>query len=497
MRKVFLENLPRYTEGNRKNKINWKQTVGYKVHFIYEDIEDDIKIIGYNDYYLNIEYLNKTCMIKTGNFSLCKLGKILNKYTSDFKIEINTKFQDNKRDLTITDREYRPKYKKDGTLKQNEKWYKYTCNVCSWTEGWSEESILLSGQGCSCCHSTTLVKGINDIPTTNPWMVKYFQGGYDEAKLYTHGCDSYIYPICPECGRIKDKKMKIVDIFSNKSIGCSCSDNTSYPEKFMFNVLTQLNTSFKIQLSNSTFEWCKNYRYDFYFKYNDKQYIIETHGGQHPNTKYYDNGFERSFSKKFEDCLKNDKIKKELALANGIGEENYIVVDCSISKLDFIKQNILESKLAEIFNLSKINWLECEEFAQSNLVKKVCEIKKNNPNLTTLDISLIVKLEVSTIRKYLTIGNKLGWCHYYKRNVQPIICLNTKEVFISVGYCSKNSLKIFGTYLNRSIIYKCIKEKYKQYKGYTFIYIKDLTLEEYIKYGIKEKLIKIQDEEDF
>ena len=43
MRKVFLENLPK-----RGSLINWKKSVGLKVHFIYDDIEDDIEIIGHN-----------------------------------------------------------------------------------------------------------------------------------------------------------------------------------------------------------------------------------------------------------------------------------------------------------------------------------------------------------------------------------------------------------------------------------------------------------------
>ena len=40
MRKVFLDELP------RKNKnINWKQSVGYVVKFIYDDIEGGVEII--------------------------------------------------------------------------------------------------------------------------------------------------------------------------------------------------------------------------------------------------------------------------------------------------------------------------------------------------------------------------------------------------------------------------------------------------------------------
>src|SRR5574344_202584 len=46
---------------------------------------------------------------------------------------------------------------------------------------------------------------------------------------------------------------------------------------------------------------------------------------------------------------------------------------CRKSELEYIKNNIFESKLNEIFDLSKIKWDECEEFALSNRVKEACD----------------------------------------------------------------------------------------------------------------------------
>ena len=51
--------------------------------------------------------------------------------------------------------------------------------------------------------------------------------------------------------------------------------------------------------------------------------------------------------------LKIDLYKQNLALINGI--ENYIIIDCSKSDLDYIKPNILKSKLNEMFDLNNIN----------------------------------------------------------------------------------------------------------------------------------------------
>lgn len=86
MKKVFLDDLPRKNNGKGKN-IDWKNSVGYKVHFIYEDIDDYIEILDYIDCKLNIKYNNKELKINTSNFIKVNIGKILNnknkKYTTN------------------------------------------------------------------------------------------------------------------------------------------------------------------------------------------------------------------------------------------------------------------------------------------------------------------------------------------------------------------------------------------------------------------------------
>ena len=102
MRKVFLEDLPRQ-DGYNGKRIDWKNSIGYKVPFIYDDIDGEVEIVGINKKYILIKYLEKDIFkIFVGDFSSCKLGKLLGKYTKDFKIEIGTLFKDNKRDLIYT-----------------------------------------------------------------------------------------------------------------------------------------------------------------------------------------------------------------------------------------------------------------------------------------------------------------------------------------------------------------------------------------------------------
>lgn len=412
--KIYLNELP--TKKHRgMTCIDWINSIGHKVHFIYEDIEDDLEIIDYikckNKNKLLVKYCDKKFEIQTSSLVSCSLGRILGKITSNFKIEIGQVFKDNKRDMEIIDKEYKDKITSDG-YKQNCKWYKYKCNKCGWNEGWIIENHLLNGQGCACCKNQVVVKGINDITTTHPNLVKYFVN-IEDAYTHTYSSNKKSNLKCPYCEF--EREMVISNIY-NQGFSCSkCGDGISYPEKFMTNILQQLKEQKKIedfivQFSKADTTWCNNYRYDFYFEHNNKKYIIETHGEQH----YEEN---TNFKISLKENRENDKLKKDLAISNGIKEENYIVIDCRKSELEFIKQNILNSRLNELFDLSNIDWLSIGEKSERNLVKEVCDYwnkhnNENNENLTTTDLGKIFKKHYGTIRDYLKKGNKLLWCNY-------------------------------------------------------------------------------------
>ena len=228
-------------------------------------------------------------------------------------------------------------------------------------------------------------------------MVKYFQGGYDEAKKYSKGSDKEIYPVCPDCGRVKDKPMKIDTLRKNKSIGCICGDKISYPEKVMSHVLNIIEPNYISQLSSKNFEWCNKYRYDFYLPtYNS---IIEVHGEQH----YRHTGFKRTVEEEQE----NDRLKKELALNNGI--DNYIIIDCRKSEINYIKNNILNSKLSELYDLNNIDWNKVNKLSTNNLIKEVCEYYQSNSNLLQREVANHFNICLNTFRRYLEKGKKLGW----------------------------------------------------------------------------------------
>lgn len=81
--------------------------------------------------------------------------------------------------------------------------------------------------------------------------------------------------VCPCCNKIYVRS--ICDIVRSGRVPCvTCSDGFSYPEKFMANVLSQLNIDFKYHVKEP---WTQSYIYDFVFDYNNCKYIIETDGG--------------------------------------------------------------------------------------------------------------------------------------------------------------------------------------------------------------------------
>lgn len=403
-------------------------------------------------------------------------GKILNLIKKDiygFKYNVG----DTVNGLTITDLEY--KVDKNGI---NRKWYRYICNQCGWDKGIIIEGALSKGNGCSCCSNQIVVEGINDIPTTAPWMIKFFQGGHDEAKLYTKSSSKIINPICPDCLRIKKKSIRIYTLYKEGKIGCNCGDGFSYSEKFIFNLLEQLGIEFITQLSKSNFQWCNKYRYDFYVCHN--KMIIETHGEQHYKEKSKDSKWNNLDQEK-----ERDKSKRILAINNGI--KSYIELDCRESDLEWIKSSVLKSELATLYDLSQIDWEKCHEFSMNNLSKRACDYWNRKKDYeTTIDLCRKFNIDRSTVIKYLKKWTDIGYCNY-DANIENIknnkrhnqrnkkfnkrVCVYKNgdpiRVYESLSNLDKRSINDFGVRLNfRNVSSVCLG-KLKQYKGYTFKYL--------------------------
>ena len=473
---IITDHLPQ-----RKNGVgvDWEKCSGLSVPFKYRELIGEFIIVKYDKKNKRIyfKYNDELMDANITSFKNCSLGvnlKMLSRKDNiNFKFNIGDIINKGLYDLEIIDRKVKVDKGKDGYARYN-KMYKIKCGRCGKSK-WRVESNVLK-YGCSPCTQATMnINDYNNIPDNAPWMIKYFQGGIEEAINYSIRSNQYINPICPDCGRIKKNKIQITSIYENHSIGCVCSDKVSYPEKFMYNVLEQLNVDFKWQLSKRDFDWCEDYRYDFYIK--NKNIIVETHGNQHINIDGW------IITKEEQQII--DKCKKELALNNNI--DKYITIDCAESNMEYIKENIIKSELSKIYDMSSINWDEADEFALSNFIKYVCEYFENNKeNLLMKDIQNNLKISNTTLVRYLKKGNKHSWCKYDPREIRNAIftkkdyenCKNVyfrelDTVFKSARQIADMSEELLGVKLSRAKIQAVCIGKYDTHKGFHFEYCND------------------------
>lgn len=390
---------------------------------------------------------------------------------SKFKVKIGAIFEDNNRNLTVIDKEY---IKSTSGHGQTLKYYTCICNKCGYKNKVLESNLIQKKRGCPACRKSpqVVVLGINTIWDTDRWMCDLGLSEED-AKTHTKCSNDKVEVKCPDCD--KTKQIIISNLYKTHSIGCQCNDKKSYISKYMFNLLEQLKVDFEVE---NKFDWCKFYNpfkkkdtfgiYDFILENN--KLIIETDGGFHRK----DNKM-RNQTKEESEWL--DKIKDKLAK-----EYEYKVV--RISDEGDIKQNILNSILDKLFDLSKIDWDLCILWAMKNMVKEVCNYWNHKPyDMNAEQVGNVFKLSRPTIVKYLKQGEKFNWCRYdsneekikgrlrgnKNRKEIEIFDLNKNKLrtFESARDLERQSEELFGIKMLNACISKACNNK-TPYKGYLF-----------------------------
>lgn len=253
------------------------------------------------------------------------------------------------------------------------------------------------GINCQYCSGRKVLKGYNDISTTHP---QYYDIMLNKEEAYknTYGSHQRVDWKCPDCNHII--KNKVIKTVIRSGLSCPvCSDGKSYPEKVMHNLLLSLNINFKPQ---KKFNWSDGKIYDFYLpEYN---LIIETHGKQH----YIDNCFGSLDGDSLEQTQTNDKYKYNIAMNNGV--DKYIIIDYRKSELEWIKNNILNSELSEIFDLNNIDWTDIDIKASKS--NHILFLELWNQGLSVIQIIKETKSSETTIGKALKKFSKQGLCIY-------------------------------------------------------------------------------------
>lgn len=354
------------------------------------------------------------------------------------------------------------------------------CNECLNNYDKEENSIVRLNYPIS---RLKVIQGKNDLYSTYPNLMNLIINK-DLAKTYSYGTHHLFLYKCPICGDEKYEEGKYISKY--KCDKCP-KDALSYPNKFIRAFMKQLN------VNNLEFEfnpsWIKPYRYDCYFELNEKKFIIEMDGGiGHGKLKF-------NSKEKDTEGLKRDKYKDKLAKEHNI---EVIRINCNKSDVNFIKENILKSRLSEIFDLNIIDWNNCNIWALNNILIKVCEYYKNaqGDNKSTVNISKIFNLDITTVQKYLRIGTKYNLCFYDKklanemRNKNAIKAIKDQSYKIKILTKNNEMIGIFEMknaiawvkehsntktsdfYIGEGIRRVCRKEKMRKcYLGYKYEYI--------------------------
>lgn len=342
-------------------------------------------------------------------------------------------------------------------------------------------------RGCRCpvCSNMKVLPNVNSVAATDPEYICYFSNKNDAYK-YSRGSNKICDFVCPICGTVK--RMKI-SAFFNFGFSCqACSDGISYPEKFIYSLITQLKRIYGFDFKmHHFFDWSVkstsgvgNKEYDFVLFYKENIFIIEVHGSQH-----YHDGFKRLGGKTLYEEQINDTIKYELAINNGIDKDKYIVIDARYSDATWIKTSILNSNILSIFGLNDldIDWDECKRESLKSLVKECCDLWNSGLRSTIL-IGEKLGINCTTVYRYLIKASDAGMCEYttsdlgYLSNAKPIVCIENNYAFSCAKICEDNSENLFGVYISQKGIMSNAGGHIKSTHGYHFKYI---TKEEFLK----------------
>ena len=468
MRSIDLTSIPK-----RGQFYDWMKSVGCTCHVIFDDVALDFMII-------DVYRKNRTTYLKIiSNHRSAKgvydIGAKAFSNNNFFRIIKNSKYDIGEKvngKLLIED-VFIDNYN-DGKLT-----YKIRCTSCGHIFKRRVDSFEKGKALCSCCDLNRIIKkGVNDVATKRPELVKYFCNKEDAYK-YSVSSNVNVKLICPNCKTIKE--MKLYD-FTTSGISCpTCGDGVSYPNKFMRNLLKECNVPF---ISEFSPDWANNRKYDFYLT--EENVLIEMDGEQHyKNIKHWGGLISTQ---------ENDEYKTNMAKEQGI---QLIRINCSYENIkdrfDNIKKSVEDSYIFEIIKDSKIDWNSINRLSIESDVIRACKLRSEK-NLTLNEISDIIGVHTQTVREWLRLGEKIGLCVYdntvdqksamskiIRKLNNPVLCIENKTIYESPIACS-NELDVAPTTIRANCTYN------KSGKGLHFKYLKDLTQEEFTYYNCEQWL---------
>ena len=229
----------------------------------------------------------------------------------------------------------------------------------------------------------SVIPSINDLSVTATEICKFLVDPND-AHRYRKNSKNKIWFRCPVCGN--EHLLTIANVVKSGHVTCPmCNDGFSYPNKFMANILKQLNVEYIAEYQP---DWIKPFRYDFCLP-NDNL-IIEMDGELgHGHKQMVDY-----------DTVKRDNVKDQKAHEHGL---SVIRIDCCYksNRFEHIKNSILSSALIDVLDLSNIDWNICNKRALTSKLEEVLHLFKQK--VAPEEIKKQVCIKQSCLNNYFRI----------------------------------------------------------------------------------------------
>ena len=342
-------------------------------------------------------------------------------------------------------------------------------------------SFIYRGSRCYCENPSIsrVIPGFNDIHTTRPDVEEWMHNKEDAYK-YSMSSKEKILWDCPDCKNTFEER--ICNVNSNRLSCPFCSDGISYPNKFMYNSLYQIKDDLDFLEREYNPDWCKfefkgNKRcgkYDVYFGINGQRYIVEMDGGLGHGNKVHTNSLLSQ-----DELLQIDLIKDKLAEEHGI---KVIRIDCNYKTDDryaYILNNVLNSNLKDIIDLSKIDFDLSNKNSISSLIVKAGELW--NQGLTAGQIRKELKIGEGTVTSYLKTASEIGVCDYSvekskaRSKYRKVYCVTFDTVYDTITE-GANECKT-----SRDSVKRCCEDNNKSVKNRDGISLKWMYYEDYLK----------------
>lgn len=441
---------------------------------------------GNKTYYRCICDCGKECIkygyyLSTGRTNSCGCLRVdgRKKGRKPYAFQVGDIIETNSGRIQIISQEGRVRKQYDGYGHTN-KMYVYKCLLCGYSDSTSESSLKRKN-GCPVCGGQKCVRGKSDLWSTDPHIAELLwnpEEGYQHRRREAYYTDWK----CPVCGK-KIKHKNIAQITVEGHVSCpTCSDSISYPNKFMFYLLNELGEIFQTEYSP---DWAGLFRYDFAIE--NKMLIVEMDGGLGHGGKQW--GKNNHISP--EESLKKDEYKDQLAIKNGY---DIVRINCKYdrnNRFEFIRNNVCNSKLGHMYDLSKIDFKAIDALCWKSNVAIACEYY-NSTSLSVTEIADKMHLYYETVRGYLKKGSTIGLCDYSPDNVRlpesyydskerqkrPVLIYSKDGTFIGFFSSIHDAAKTTG--VNSSYIINVCKGLKDSGKGYVFRFYKTKKGEEFI-----------------